>query len=400
MTILFKRILIISSVIYILLFGGLCVCAEEIPTPDETRQTLSEYVDFYGDIFENGINDLEDKNMFSDAIDDFNIKSIMNKLNSGELSVSPSGILNTIIRLLLGEVYSAAGLMATVLAVSVLGSYLQGLKDGFGSNSVANCAFYVCYIVAAGVTAAAFYQAAECTTAAVKNTAVFMRIIVPVMIGALAASGAAISAATLEPAMLGMIEMAVWITETVFVPAVMISAALNIVNGMSDKFKTDRMIKLLNNAVKWGMSIVLTVFVSLVGLKSIASSGADGLAIKLSKFAASNLIPVVGGILSESVETVMNCSALIKNTVGIVGIICLALIALRPILKIAAILILFRISAALAEPVSDPKIITCISRLGDSISVLFSILAAVTVMFIIVVTIMINAGNSAVFFGR
>ena len=64
------------------------------------------------------------------------------------------------------------------------------------------------------------------------------------------------------------------------------------------------------------------------------------------------------------------------------------------------ILILFRISAALAEPVSDPKIITCISRLGDSISVLFSILAAVTVMFIIVVTIMINAGNSAVFFGR
>ena len=64
------------------------------------------------------------------------------------------------------------------------------------------------------------------------------------------------------------------------------------------------------------------------------------------------------------------------------------------------ILILFRISAALAEPVSDPKIITCISRLGDSISVLFSILAAVTVMFIIVVTIMINAGNNAVFFGR
>ena len=254
--------------------------------------------------------------------------------------------------------------------------------------------------MAAGVTAAAFYQAAECTTTAVKNTAVFMRIIVPVMIGALTASGAAISAATLEPAMLGMIEIAVWITETVFVPAVMISAALNIVNGMSDKFKTDRMIKLLNNAVKWGMSIVLTVFVSLVGLKSIASSGADGLAIKLSKFAASNLIPVVGGILSESVETVMNCSALIKNTVGIVGIICLALIALRPILKIAAILILFRISAALAEPVSDPKIITCISRLGDSISVLFSILAAVTVMFIIVVTIMINAGNSAVFFGR
>ena len=128
----------------------------------------------------------------------------MNKLNSGELSVSPSGILNTIIRLLLGEVYSAAGAYGNGSCRFGSRSYLQGLKDGFGSNSVANCAFYVCYIVAAGVTAAAFYQAAECTTAAVKNTAVFMRIIVPVMIGALTASGAAISAATLEPAILGM----------------------------------------------------------------------------------------------------------------------------------------------------------------------------------------------------
>lgn len=400
MTILRKRFFSIFFAALCVVLYGFCGVSAAEDDSGEKRRILSEYTEFYGDIFENGINDLEDKNIFSDAVSGFDIKSVMNELNSGELNVSPSGVLNTIIRLLLGEVYSAAGLMATVLAISVLGSYLQGLKDGFGAGSVANCAFYVCYIVAAGVTAAAFYRAAECTADAVRNAAVFMRIIVPVMIGALTASGAAISAAALEPAMLGMTEVAVWIIETVFVPAVMISAALNIVNGMSDKFKTDRMIKLLNNAVKWGMSIVLTVFVSLAGLKSIASAGADGLAVKLSKFAASNLIPVVGGILSESVETVMSCSVLIKNTVGIAGIICLALIALRPMLKIAAILILFRISAAVAEPVSDPKIVVCISRLGDSISVLFSILAAVTVMFVIVVTIMINAGNSAVFFGR
>ena len=57
------------------------------------------------------------------------------------------------------------------------------------------------------------------------------------------------------------------------------------------------------------------------------------------------------------------------------------------------------VSAAPAEPVSEPKIIICISRLVDSVAVLFSIVVAVTVMFIIVVTILINAGNSAVMFG-
>ena len=75
------------------------------------------------------------------------------------------------------------------------------------------------------------------------------------------------------------------------------------------------------------------------------------------------------------------------------GIICVILIALRPVLKIAAILIMFRLAAAITEPVSDPKIVLCLSRLADSVSVLFSMLAAVTVMFIMVLTIMINAGS-------
>lgn len=96
----------------------------------------------------------------------------------------------------------------------------------------------------------------------------------------------------------------------------------------------------------------------------------------------------------------MNCSVLIKNSVGVLGIICLAVIAVTPLLKIAAVLIIFRLTAAIAEPVSEPKIITCISELANSISVLFSMLAASTVMFIIVLTIVINAGNTAIMLGR
>ena len=69
-------------------------------------------------------------------------------------------------------------------------------------------------------------------------------------------------------------------------------------------------------------------------------------------------------------------------------------------MKLGAVLILFRVTAAIAEPVSDAKIIICVSRLSDSVAVLFSMLAAVTVMFIMVVTILINTGNSVMMFGR
>lgn len=364
---------------------------------DDTQSLLDEYSDLYGGIFDEK---LDASGVFDGIVPEFSAKDILKQLNSGDLSLAPSEVLRYILRLLLGEVYDGAKLMALVLAMSVLSSYLSGLKSGFGGAAVADCAFYACFTVISGIASAAFYEAALCASQAIENVAVFMRFIVPVLVTTLLTSGAAISAQTLEPTLLAIVEVAVWVIETVFIPGVMISTALNIVNGMSDKFKTDRMVKLLNSAVKWGLSVMLTVFVSLAGLKSIASAGADGLAVKLSKFAASNLIPMIGGILAESVETVLNCSVVIKNSVGILGIICLILIALRPVLKLGALLIIFRITAAVAEPVSEPKLITCISRLGDSISVLFSMIAAVTVMFVIVMTIMINAGSSAAFLGR
>lgn len=364
---------------------------------DDTQPLLDEYSDLYGGIFDEK---LDASGVFDGIVPEFSAKDILKQLNSGDISLAPSEVLRYILRLLLGEVYDGAKLMALVLAMSVLSSYLSGLKSGFGGAAVADCAFYACFTVISGIASAAFYEAALCASQAIENVAVFMRFIVPVLVTTLLTSGAAISAQTLEPTLLAIVEVAVWVIETVFIPGVMISTALNIVNGMSDKFKTDRMVKLLNSAVKWGLSVMLTVFVSLAGLKSIASAGADGLAVKLSKFAASNLIPMIGGILAESVETVLNCSVVIKNSVGILGIICLILIALRPVLKLGALLIIFRITAAVAEPVSEPKLITCISRLGDSISVLFSMIAAVTVMFVIVMTIMINAGSSAAVLGR
>lgn len=396
-----KRKLIVHIIIlvFILICGEKVAAEKSAVDKEDFNSVLDDYAVFYGDIFENGIYELENGNSFLNMLPDFKASDILKGFNKGELAITPKQLYDYLLRLLLAEVYSAAKLMAVILAMSVLSSYLSGLKSGFGENSVSTAAFYICYIVTAGIAATVFYETASCASSTVENVAVFMKIIVPTVITLLLTSGAAISATVLEPTMISIVEIVVPIVQFVFIPAVMISTALNIVNGMSDKFKTDRMVKLLNSAVKWGLSVILTVFVSLAGLKSIASAGADGLTIKLSKFAASNLVPMIGGILSESVETVMNCSVVIKNSVGVLGIICLVLIALRPVLKLGAILILFRLTAAIAEPVSEPKIIICISRLADSVAVLFSIVVAVTVMFIIVVTILINAGNSAVMFG-
>lgn len=374
----------------------LTLCMAKWVFADESADSaglLEELSGIYGEMFNSSVELFEDLPVEIDAA------AMLGELNSGRLSLSPTEVANGFIKLLWGEVYACAKLMAAVIGLSVLTAYLSGLKTE-GGSAIADCAFFGCYIVISGIAVTAFCTTADSAATAVEGAAGFMRIAVPMLIAVLVTSGASMSAAVLEPTVLGAAECAVWLIETVFIPGTMISAALGIVNGMSDRFKTDRMIKLLNSGIKWGMTIMLTVFVSLAGLKSIASAGVDGLTLKLGRFAASNLIPMVGGLLAESLETVMNCGAVIKNSVGVLGIIFVVLIVLKPMLKLGALLIVFRVTAALAEPIAEPRLMGCISRLGDSIGVLLGMVAVVAVMFIITIAIIINAGGSAVMLGR
>ena len=391
-----KWIFLVSFLLFLCL--PVSAGAAESAESEETRQVMDTYLEFYGDMLKKGTEGLEGLSL--DGEEEFSVQELLKQAASGDLDLDVRSLLRRLLQLLLGEVYGALKMMAIILGLSVLSSYLTGLDSGFGKSAVGKAAYYAVYILIAGVASAAFYDAAGVVQGAIQNLGVFMRFIVPVMITTLLTSGAIVSASVFEPVLLSVIEIAVGVIEYGLIPLVMITTALNIVNGLSSDFKADRLVKLLNTAVKWSLSVMLTIFISVAGLQSIASAGVDGLTVKLSKFAASNLIPVVGGILAESVETVMNCSVVIKNSVGVVGIIAVVLTALMPILKICAILIIFRLSAAVAEPVSDAKIITCISRLADSISVLFSMLAAVTVMFVIILTVVVNAGSSVLMLGR
>lgn len=373
---------VIASVILIL---NTTVLAEGT----ESDAILDNYADIYSEYLLNSSNDVID-NALSPYANGFTLSELLSRIAKGEIPLSAKGILGELSNALFGEVIGVFKTMLCVLGLVVLSSLLSGLSSGFGKESVNNMAKYVCFIAVVGITSSVFYDVISIAEGAIENLALFMRSAVPVMITSLIASGAVVSASTLEPFMLGITEIALSLIQYLFMPLVMIGTALGIVNSLSDELKTTGLISLINKTVKYGLSVLLTIFVAFAGLKSIVSSGADGLTIKLTKFASSNLIPVVGGILSDAVVTVMNCSAVIKNALGVIGVIVVFLIAVMPVVKIIAALLVFRVVAAMCEPIGSKSTVDCITVMANGISTVFSMLAAVTIMFIMIITIMIN----------
>lgn len=380
-----KKIVLLLT-IFCLLF--LSVCAEESGEED-VEGILDMYTEIYGDGISEITNRIENENI-QKLIPGFSPQELLSDMVHGRTSFSVGAVIEKGISVLFGEMRNTARFLLIIIAIAILCTYLINIQNSFQHKDVSGTAFFVCYLIISGIAAATLMETVNCGKNLVGNIAIFMRIMVPVVMTTLVTSGAPVSASSFELVMVGIIEITEWIIEIFFIPMLMMTAALSIVNNLSESVNAEKLVQFMNKMLKWGIGIIMTVFVGVMSLQGIVSGGADGLTLKITKFATSNLIPIVGGSLAETVDTVISCGAVIKNSVGVLGVIIVILMSAVPILKIGACLIMFRLCAAVLQPISDKRIVKCISELADTVAGVMGLTSAVTVMFIILLTIVIR----------
>ena len=137
----------------------------------------------------------------------------------------------------------------------------------------------------------------------------------------------------------------------------------------------------------------MTFFIGILGLSGFATSAVDGLGVKTLKFAVGNFIPVVGGMLTDSIGTVMTSTVILKNAIGTTGVITVILMCAMPLIKILALIVLYKLSAGLIEPLCDKRMTLMMSEAGNCLTYVFLILLAVTIMFVLGTAIMLSIGN-------
>lgn len=143
---------------------------------------------------------------------------------------------------------------------------------------------------------------------------------------------------------------------------------------------------------------MLTIFVGLLSLEGTLSSSVDGLTAKTAKAAVSNFIPVVGKVLGDSIDTVIGCASILKNAVGIVGVIIIIGICATPIIKLAIITITYHLGAALCQPIADEKIVKLLEQMGGTFKMLLAITCTVAVMLMIGITLVVKISNSGLMY--
>lgn len=282
--------------------------------------------------------------------------------------------------------------------IIVIHSILKSISDSLENKSISQITYYVQYILIVTLIISNFADIINLAKTTIQNLVGFSYSLLPILLTLMMTTGSIASASAVQPVLLFLITFIGNIITTFLLPLILIGTALSIVSKVSDKVQIDKLAKYFKTSVVWVLGIVLTIFVGVLSLEGSLTSSVDGITAKTAKAAVSNFIPVVGKILGDAVDTVIGCSNILKNAVGIVGVIVVIGICILPIIKLAILTITYYIAGALCQPIADDKIVSLLSGMGDTFKVLLAMLISVSVMLIIGITLVIKISNSGLMY--
>lgn len=373
------------------IFIIILICLSPVSKADN-EEILKEQQEEFG--ITNFIQDAQEYS--GEFFEETDIDTILKNALKGEVDNSSLG--KRILSFLGKEVLSGIRAVLTILVIVMIHSILKSISESLENENIAKLIYYVQYILIITVVMTNFSEIITMVRETCTNLVGFMNLLVPLLISLMLYTGSITTSGVLEPIILFMINFMGNIIQNVILPFVLIFASLVIISKISDKVQIDKIAKFFKSGIVWFLGIVLTIFVGVVSLEGTLSSSVDGITAKTTKAIVSSAIPVVGKILGDAVDTVLGCGIILKNAVGLLGVIIVIGICIMPVIKLTILTIAYTLLSDVCEPIADTKIVGLLDQIGDIFKILLAILCSISVMLIIGTTLVIKMSNSGMMY--
>ena len=318
---------------------------------------------------------------------DFNFSETTENLLTGNLSLSFKGILQNVTDILFKEIKTHLSLLIKMLVLAVLAGVLCNLQQSMPQGGIGEISFLACFSVIAALSVSIVAGLLDLATNTIDSLMLFIASLIPIMSSLVASAGQAVFAGFYPTLFLAM-QAFVGICQQFFLPMITVITALSVMNAISGRFHMTRLVDVIKQIIKWGLGLLLTVFVGILSIHSFSAFAAGSVAGRTVKYALCNFVPLVGNVLAESVEAVISSIRLIRGAVGFAGILALISLCALPLLKILSVSFLYRFAAGIAEPATDKRIVRLLMDLAGNITLIFVIMLMVSVMFIISIALL------------
>ena len=322
--------------------------------------------------------------------------SFLEKLASiinGDFAEDSSSVWEALLNLIFDNLLAFLPIIATVIAVSILGGMIQNLKPNLSGKSIGSVIHFVTYGVVIILIFTIVMRMVSISANTINSIKTQMDAVFPILLTMLTAVGGSVSVSVYQPAMALLSSLIISIFTMVLMPLFLISTVLSLVSNLSNNVKLDKFIGFLNSLFKWIVGIVFTIFIGFSAIQGITAGSIDGLPIKTAKFAIKSYVPIVGSYISDGFYIVLASSSLIKNAVGAAGLLLLVGTILSPIIELIIFMLALKLMAGIIEPLGDGKIASFVNTLSKNMTLLISMLAAVSFMYVLLTGLVMCSAN-------
>ena len=311
--------------------------------------------------------------------DSFSMKEALIKLTRGERAFSKEAVQEFVYRFFFYQLDQEKELFVKLILLILLSAVFTSFAEVFENNQIGDISFFVVYLLFFTILMDSFSKMSSSLEKTISWMTEMMKGLAPAYYMTVCAASGAASAVIFYEGVLLMVWGIQWLLLTVLLPASGMYVLLQLVNSLSREEMLGKMAELLNTAVSWGLKSLLAAVVGLQIIRNLVAPVMDSVKRGLLSKAAGAL-PGVGNAVNMVTELVVTSAVLVRNCLGVVILVVFVLIGAGPMLHYGILSLLYRLLAAVAQPVSDRRMVRALGTMGEGCALLLRILFTAEVL--------------------
>ncbi|SFR67577.1 stage III sporulation protein AE [Anaeromicropila populeti] len=364
-----------------------CVLASQEKTEDEDVPLVADYgEELEYDEIQKVINEIQN------GSEEFNFEEYVNEFVSGEEPFDLSNICSKLANGVLNQIVIERKTIIQLLAIAVIASVFTNFTNVFQNSHIAETGFYVTYLLLFTLLTTSFYQVTRIAEGALTTLLDFMKALLPTYFICITFSAGAKTSMVFYESTLVLITIINVVLIKILLPLINVYFILLMANNIMKEDMLSKFAELLEMVISWSLKTILGAVVGFNVIQGLVVPVTDYVKQSMMMKTA-NAIPGVGNAFSSVTETVFAAGVLIKNSVGAAGLIAIVVICANPVIKLGIYSLIYKLGAAIVQPISDKRVLNCINGTAKSARLLVSMVIIAAVLFIFTIVIITTSTN-------
>ncbi len=322
----------------------------------------------------------EEKQGFLDMVQNF---------ISGDTKLTWKSLWETFTGQFLYELSISKNSIVSLLAITLIAALFHNFAGVFKNSHASEIGFFVLYLLLITICLNSFRALVDSMLLGLDALLGFLKLLGPLYFFAVAIATGSATSVTFYTFILLLVCVVELLIFNIVVPIVQLYIMIRILNNLSPEQYLSKLADFFQTVISWVLKTLLGTVIGINLIQGMLNPAIDSVKRSILTRGGESL-PIVGNLLGGTAEVVLGTAKLIQNGIGAVGAIVCVMICMSPVVKMVVVTLLYKLTAALVQPVSDKRIVGCISSMADGTAMLLKVLLTSAVLFLITIAMVAN----------